>query len=103
MPTALFRSLRLKNVRCFADAKIPLDPRVTVIIGANGSGKTTVIEALASLTYGEGEGLDQFPLRKTARTGRIALYAGKTRPAARWKAGGPRQRLPDDRYLFAYG
>ncbi|MBL0159932.1 MAG: AAA family ATPase [Bryobacterales bacterium] len=29
---------------------MPLHPRMTVIIGGNGSGKTTIVESLASLT-----------------------------------------------------
>jgi len=37
-----FTALRLKNVRCFDEVEIPLDPRLTVIIGENGAGKTTV-------------------------------------------------------------
>ena len=58
-----FTILRLKNLRCFEEAEIPLDPRVTVIIGENGAGKTTVAEAMASLSSGEDEGLRHFPLR----------------------------------------
>ena len=42
-----FTALHLQNVRCFDEVEIPLDPRVTVIIGENGAGKTTVAEALA--------------------------------------------------------
>ena len=41
--------LVLENVRCFARAEVPLDAQVTVIIGQNGSGKTSIAEAIASL------------------------------------------------------
>jgi energy-coupling factor transporter ATP-binding protein EcfA2 len=102
-----FAALRLQNVRCFDEVEIPLDPGVTIIIGENGAGKTTVAEALASLSYGEDEGLRHFPLRYGKRTGRIALFnTDRQRPAALWRHGGrqpTRQRLPADRYLFAYG
>lgn len=102
-----FERLVLKNVRCFRDAEIELDPRVTVLIGENGSGKTTVMEALASLSYGEGEGLGKFPLTRKARSGEIALFeSGQKRPAAVWKTSGrlkDDRRLPRERYLFAYG
>jgi recombinational DNA repair ATPase RecF len=56
-----FATLRLNNVRCFDETEIVLDPRVTVIIGENGAGKTTVAEVMASLSYGAEEGLRHFP------------------------------------------
>lgn len=109
--TGRLARLTLKNVRCFREVSVDLDPRVTVLIGENGSGKTTVIEALASLTYGEGEGLTEFPLAKGARSGEIALFEqgeedGPEKQVALWTSGGKRvrrRRLPEDRYLFAYG
>ena len=105
--TEPFRRLRLRHVRCFKDTEIPLDPRVTVILGGNGAGKTTAIEALASLTAGTDEGLREFPLRRRTRNGEISLFAGDSRkPAAAWRVRGgkpERQRLPEDRYLLAYG
>lgn len=102
-----FATLRLKNVRCFDETEIVLDPRVTVIIGENGAGKTTVAEVMASLSYGADEGLRHFPLRHGKRTGHIALFdTNRKTPAALWRHGGKRpvhERLPDNRYLFAYG
>jgi hypothetical protein len=97
----------LQNVRCFDEVEIPLDPHLTVIIGENGAGKTTIAEAMASLSYGEDEGLRHFPLRHGKRTGHIALFeTDGQQPAAIWRHGGNRpvhQRLPENRYLFAYG
>jgi energy-coupling factor transporter ATP-binding protein EcfA2 len=92
-------------VRCFEDVEVPLDPRVTVIIGENGAGKTTIAEAMASLSAGDGEGLTAFPLRHGAGVGdgAIELFeAGAKEPAARWTPG-ERRRLPESRFLFAYG
>lgn len=100
-----FDRLRLKNVRCFRDAEIPFDERVTVIVGANASGKTTLMEALASLTSGDDEGLSDFPLRHGARRGEIALYeAGGRSAMAKWDSKeASRKRLPVDRNVFLYG
>jgi ABC-type multidrug transport system ATPase subunit len=102
-----FATLRLKNVRCFDETEIVLDPRVTVIIGENGAGKTTIAEVMASLSYGADEGLHHFPLRHSKHTGHIALSdPNRKTSAAVWRHGGRRpvhQRLPEHRYLFAYG
>jgi AAA domain, putative AbiEii toxin, Type IV TA system/AAA domain len=98
-----FDRLRLRNVRCFEDAEVALDSRVTVIIGENGSGKTTIAEAVASLSAGDHEGLASLPLRHGAREGSVTLFdAGSPEPAATWSTT-ERRRLPESRYLFAYG
>ncbi|MCX6359446.1 MAG: AAA family ATPase [Armatimonadetes bacterium] len=41
------RQVHLRNFRGFADTLIPLVEQVTVVAGENGTGKTTVLEALA--------------------------------------------------------
>jgi energy-coupling factor transporter ATP-binding protein EcfA2 len=43
--------LRIENYRCLREIDIPLDP-LTVLVGPNGSGKTTVLRALSCL-FGE--------------------------------------------------
>jgi len=48
-------SLRIKHFRGVADATLGLDPGLTVLVGANNAGKTTVLDALkAVLTYRRG-------------------------------------------------
>ncbi len=37
----------LKNYRCFEDISIDFDEKMTVIVGNNGAGKTSILEALA--------------------------------------------------------
>jgi energy-coupling factor transporter ATP-binding protein EcfA2 len=96
--------LVLENVRCFAHAVVPLDAKVTVIIGQNGSGKTSIAEAIASLAPGEDEGLDEFPLRRGEAQGSMALYGEGAEPIAQWThpAGSPARRRGDQR-VFVYG
>jgi predicted ATPase len=98
--------LVLENVRCFVHSEVPLGAQVTVIIGQNGSGKTSIVEALASLALGDGEGLDQFPLRRGGSAGSIALYGADPEPMARWTHGAGlslRMRLPRGHHVFGYG
>jgi DNA replication and repair protein RecF len=42
----IIRSIELRNFRCFSDKKIMLDAPIVVIEGENGSGKTSLVEAL---------------------------------------------------------
>lgn len=41
--------LRLKNFRGFKDLELNLHPDVTVVAGINGSGKTSILDAIASM------------------------------------------------------
>ncbi len=41
--------LTLTNYRGFASATVDFDPKMTVIVGVNGAGKTSILEAIASL------------------------------------------------------
>lgn len=43
--------LQLQNLRCFVDDTIEFPTNITLIEGANGSGKTTIVEALYYLCY----------------------------------------------------
>jgi len=43
--------LYLQNLRCFSDKQIELDAQINLIEGLNGSGKTTIVEALYYLCY----------------------------------------------------
>ncbi len=49
----ILKRLSIRNFRQFREAEIELSPGLTAIIGANGSGKTTVIEAITWALYGE--------------------------------------------------
>ncbi len=96
------RRLVLENVRCFSRAEVPLDEPVTVIIGPNGSGKTSIAEAIASLAPGDDEGLHELPLRHGTTAGSIQVLDGDE-PTASWAhpGGPPRRRLEEP--VFVYG
>lgn len=52
-PRAPFAAMHLKeveitNFRCFEHLKMDFHPRMTVIVGANGAGKTALLEAVAA-------------------------------------------------------
>jgi predicted ATP-binding protein involved in virulence len=42
------KKVALKNFRCFDSLELELHPRLTVIVGENGAGKTAILDALAS-------------------------------------------------------
>ena len=42
------QSVKIENFRCIRRANIDLDGRITVLIGKNGSGKTSILDAIAS-------------------------------------------------------
>ena len=45
-------SLQVSNFRCIDRADVDLDPRCTVIVGDNGAGKTSLLEAIHVLSCG---------------------------------------------------
>lgn len=40
-------SIKLKNFRCFKDLEVSFHPQLTVVVGKNASGKSTVLDAVA--------------------------------------------------------
>ena len=44
--------IKLVNFRQHADTELVLGPGITAIVGPNGSGKTTILEAIAWAFYG---------------------------------------------------
>jgi DNA replication and repair protein RecF len=44
-------SLRIRGLRCLGDVVVPLQPGVSVFAGANGAGKTSILEAAFLLSH----------------------------------------------------
>ena len=47
--TMIFKTLEIKNFRCFEALQLELSERFTLLIGDNGSGKTAILDAFATL------------------------------------------------------
>ena len=47
----ILEHLRLYNFRCYDNAEFRPDPRINVIIGLNGQGKTSILEAIGLIAF----------------------------------------------------
>ena len=65
--------LRIQNFKRFADRTLELHPRFTLLVGDNGAGKTTILDALA---VAAGIGLVKPPDSMLANSGRNILRNG---------------------------
>ena len=54
MPSAQIRRLTLTNFRSYHAAQMDVGPALVVLVGANGTGKTNLIEAISFLAPGRG-------------------------------------------------
>ena len=45
----MLTNLRLRNFRCFEGVSVDIDPAFNLFLGANGEGKTTILEAACVL------------------------------------------------------
>ena len=48
----MLTAIDIENFRCIRSARLELDPRATGIVGENGSGKTSLLEAVYFLAHG---------------------------------------------------
>ncbi|HEY7641166.1 MAG TPA: DNA replication/repair protein RecF [Steroidobacteraceae bacterium] len=48
----MLTTIDIENFRCIRSARLELDPRATGIVGENGSGKTSLLEAIYFLAHG---------------------------------------------------
>lgn len=49
----IVKSIRLKNYRKFREAQFSFKPGINLIVGDNGTGKTTIVQAIGFAIYGE--------------------------------------------------
>ncbi|MSX02212.1 MAG: DNA replication and repair protein RecF [Actinobacteria bacterium] len=106
----LIRRLRVRDVRCYEDASITLGDRLTVIYGANGAGKTNLLEALyfgctgrscrtsndrEFIRFGQGAARVEFELEGDAGSHTLAVGFEPGQPRHVTADGGPVDRLVD--------
>jgi len=48
----MIQKIKLENLRCFEKSTFEFTPGVNLIIGSNGSGKTTILEAIGFFAFG---------------------------------------------------
>jgi DNA repair protein SbcC/Rad50 len=74
----LIESVRLKNIKSFSDAEICFKPGVNFIKGANGTGKSTLIESVGFAMFnvtntGFSAGIHSYLLREGEREGEVLV------------------------------
>ena len=68
----MIHKVRIQNFKCLRDVSVDLE-RFTVFVGANGSGKTSVLEAITCGRAATGSPAKGVRLRATRR---LAVYRG---------------------------
>lgn len=71
----MINSIELKNIRCFEHLNLSFDDRFTYIHGDNGSGKTTILEAIHMISNGRSHRTtdDKLLITDDAPFGKISL------------------------------
>jgi recombinational DNA repair ATPase RecF len=77
------RSVQIANLRGFRDATLPLEDGLTLLVGANNSGKTSVLRILNWILNEADEATLMGEAQLTSAELRLLLPARETRNAAR--------------------
>lgn len=77
--------LRVARLRCVAEAELELGPGLNVIVGANGAGKSSLIEAVHLLAYGRS-------FRGRVRDGLVSTGAPDLEVYVEWREQGRQHR-----------
>jgi len=69
----MIKSIRLQNLRTFRDSVFEFEPGINLIIGSNGSGKTTILESIGLMAFGKYLSIqtDAFAIRKGEEASRV--------------------------------
>ena len=73
----ILTQLQIRQLRCLVDVRLEPAPGLNLIIGANGAGKSSIIEAVHLLAYGRS-------FRGRVRDGLIRTGAGQLEVYAEW-------------------
>ncbi len=79
------QELRIKDLRCIERAELSFGPGINLITGANGAGKTSIIEAIHLMGYGRS-------FRGRVRDGMIRSGASHCEVFIRWLEARPGER-----------
>lgn len=88
------RELRIENLRILANVDLALSPGWNVFVGANGAGKTSVLEAVFQLSHGRSfrsatrDALTRLGTAGHATFGRLVLGNGQERRVGLARVGG---------------
>jgi len=77
--------LRIKDLRCIAQAELHFEPGINLITGGNGAGKTSLIEAIHLMGYGRS-------FRGRVRDGLIRSGVSQCEVFIRWREHRPGER-----------
>lgn len=87
----MISSIRLQHFRSYADESFEFDPRVNIVIGPNGSGKTNLLEAVLVLAGGNSyRAKDSELVRHRAGWTRLEGFFGKQYRLMKLQATGER-------------
>ena len=99
-------TLRIQGLRCLSNVELQLDPGINVFVGANGAGKTSVLEAAFLLSHvrsfraGAKDALQQRGASELSIFAQMQYVDGRTsrlglgRSAARWEARADGMTVP---------
>lgn len=77
--------LRIKDLRCIEQAELAFGPGINLVTGANGAGKTSIIEAIHLMGYGRS-------FRGRVRDGMIRSGKNQCEVFIRWQDARPGER-----------